>query len=367
MMRIAYLIIMHILMDVTLLNAQVNSDNIPLSKQNGTVITGEILDSLKNPIPFAAVYLSHTTVGTSANNDGQFKITAPENGVYELVVTCIGYKSFKKSIEVEGVGLTFKITLLPNYKVLNDVVVTAKDKYRKRNLAMFRRIFLGTDYNSTFCEILNTEDLRLTYDKESDVLDGYSVKPLIIENKALGYMIKYDLVDFHYMQNSDKYQFSGNPFFMDLNGSPEEMKKWNNNRIYAYYGSRMHFLRALYNKKLFHEGFTIYEFKPVDLNQPFPNEKILNITDIRIAEDADNVAIYYPRKIEINFSRINNGLFAGSNDEYIVYSSRASFTRPINVYSNGFFQDGYSISWEGRMSDQRMANTLPYDYQPGKR
>ncbi len=337
------------------------------SAQYGTVISGEILDSLKNPIPFASVFLSNTTIGTSASSEGRFKMTVPENGVYELVVTCIGYKSYKKSIHLNGSNVNLAITLFPNYKVLNDVVVTAKDKFRKRNLAMFRRIFFGTDWNSSLCEIMNPEDLRLIYDKESDVLDGYSVKPLIIKNAALGYLIKYDLVDFRYMLNMEKYQFSGNPFFQDLEGTPEELKKWRSNRLSAYYGSRMHFLRSLYNKKLYHEGFTIYEFKPLEVNQAFNNEKILNLTDLCLAEEKDNVAIYYAKKIEINFSRINNGIVEDSNDEYIVYTSKVSFTRPISVYANGYFWDGYSVTWEGRMSDQRMANTLPYDFQPNKR
>ena len=335
--------------------------------QPGTVISGEILDSLKNPIPFASVFLSNTTIGTSASSEGRFKITVPENGVYELAVTCIGYKSYKKSIQVNGSELNFSITLFPNYKVLHDVVVTAKDKYRKRNLAMFRRIFFGSDWNSSLCEVVNPEDLRLIFDRGSDVLVGYSVKPLIIKNAALGYMIKYDLVDFRYMPNTEKYQFSGNPFFQDLEGTPEELKKWRSNRLSAYYGSRMHFLRSLYNKKLYHEGFSVYEFKPVDVNQAFNNEKVLNLTDLCLAEEKDNVAIYYPKKIEINFSRINNGIVEGSNDEYIVYTSMVSFTRPISVYANGYFWDGYSVTWEGRMSEQRMANTLPYDFQPNKR
>lgn len=58
------------------------------------------------------------------------------------------------------------------------------------------------------------------------------------------------------------------PFFTEMTGSPAEMERWRRNRAMAYYGSAMHFFRALYKGTGAEEGFQlqlgidIYDYLP---------------------------------------------------------------------------------------------------------
>ena len=330
-----------------------------------TSISGIITDSLKNPVPFASVYLSNTTMGTSANDHGAYKLDITQNGAYELIVTCIGYKSYSKTIHVEEKDLVFNITLYPDYKILNEVVVTAKDNYRKRNYSMFIKIFFGETVNASKCKILNPEDLFLIFDRKERVLSGRSVKPLVIENKALGYNIIYNLINFKYYENDMLFNYSGNHYFQSHEGSPQEKEEWKINRLKTYYGSRMHFLRALYSDKLYREGFGIYEYKEEQSTYTYSNDEILAIKTLRFNQNIDNIEVYYPKKIVIYYESTKPGVNL-ANYQYEEYSSKATFARPVKIYANGFFEDGYSITWEGRMSNDRMANMLPFDFVPGK-
>ncbi|NJO90860.1 MAG: carboxypeptidase-like regulatory domain-containing protein [Chloroflexia bacterium] len=154
-----------------------------------TLISGYVRDSLNNPVPFASIYLSNTTIGTTADELGAYKLKIPQNGQYDLTITCIGYKFYSKTIHAEGKNIVINAILRTSTQTLNEITVTARDKYRKQNYSRFIRVFLGESKNSKSCSILNPEDLRLHYDSENKKLTGYSVKPLIIENRALGYKI----------------------------------------------------------------------------------------------------------------------------------------------------------------------------------
>ncbi|QNL51260.1 carboxypeptidase-like regulatory domain-containing protein [Olivibacter sp. SDN3] len=54
------------------------------------LISGKIVDQQGNPIPFASVFKANTSVGTSANSDGYFKLKLTEP-MTELVATAVGY------------------------------------------------------------------------------------------------------------------------------------------------------------------------------------------------------------------------------------------------------------------------------------
>src|SRR5690606_11272359 len=54
-------------------------------------ISGQITEENGEPIPGASVLVKGTTVGTAADLDGRYTLSAPGNGT--LVFTCIGYES----------------------------------------------------------------------------------------------------------------------------------------------------------------------------------------------------------------------------------------------------------------------------------
>src|ERR1700760_645816 len=62
-------------------------------------ISGKILDSAtRKPVADASVFLSNASVGTKTNNDGTFTITNVRSGQYDLIVSILGYATYKQSV-----------------------------------------------------------------------------------------------------------------------------------------------------------------------------------------------------------------------------------------------------------------------------
>jgi len=95
--------------------------------QNVTV-TGKVVDSNNEPIVGAYVVVEGTSVGTSTDVNGGYRISAPSNGT--LTFTCIGYKT--QSVTVSGRNV-IDVTLLDDAEMLQETVVTALGIRRKRN------------------------------------------------------------------------------------------------------------------------------------------------------------------------------------------------------------------------------------------
>src|SRR5512140_510336 len=158
-----------------------------------TTITGFVKDSTDNPIPGASVYLSRTTIGSITDKDGAYSFIIPPAGEYELTASCIGYKSVSMIISSDGMRQNINFRLSLNMIGLDEVTVRSKDPDRMRNYLQFVKLFLGETGNSESCKILNPDNLHLYRDPEESYIKGFSVKPLRIVNKALGYTILYDL------------------------------------------------------------------------------------------------------------------------------------------------------------------------------
>ena len=83
-------------------------------------ISGKVVDNNNEPIVGAYVVVEGTTLGTSTDIDGQYKITAPANST--LTFTCIGYKT--QSVQVGGRNV-IDIILADDAEMLQETVVTA--------------------------------------------------------------------------------------------------------------------------------------------------------------------------------------------------------------------------------------------------
>lgn len=98
----------------------------------------------------------------------------------------------------------------------------------------------------------------LSFSHQGNTLQAAAQEPLLIENRALGYRIKFQLEHFAYTDSSSLLSYQGDPVFEPLTPANEqEVKRWQANRQKAYEGSIMHFGRALYRHQLAQEGFTI--------------------------------------------------------------------------------------------------------------
>ena len=85
---------------------------------------GKITDENGKPLPFAAVYIDGTTMGTFSNEEGDYLLKM-NPGKNKIVYKYISYQTKELNVENTGVKIERNITLKPNDLILNAVVIRA--------------------------------------------------------------------------------------------------------------------------------------------------------------------------------------------------------------------------------------------------
>lgn len=259
--------------------------------QSNFTISGTVKDD-KETIPGAAVYLSGTKISTITNSEGKFSFPKLPAGNYDVLIQVVGYLPYSKSITLADKNIHIDATLRANTVTLNEVVIKP-DPNRLHYLNVFKDFFIGRTPNAKECKILNSEVLLIDYDKRERMLTVSSNEFLIIENKALGYRIKYLLQNFEYDYRTRIVYFAGFPFFEEMKGSKSRIKRWNQKRNTAYYGSPQHFYQSLYNKKIDEEGFVIHKLATIGNKDRQPDSVInANIKRLTTGSNAINVLTF---------------------------------------------------------------------------
>ena len=223
----------------------------------GVVLNGKDSSGLVG----ASVFINNSSKGTITTANGRFSITGLAENNFELVISYVGFNT--ESIHINSVNLKsfYTIKLFPRVQPLDEVSVIATDKNGWEKWGgLFTDLFLGISDFALACTIENPEILRFYKIKKTSVVHAYSNAPLIIKNKALGYIIKYQLEDFVYNPNTGISGYAGYSTFEDMavqNNS--KSKKWHKNREEAYKGSILHFMRSLYSNKVSVNGFDVHE------------------------------------------------------------------------------------------------------------
>lgn len=329
-----------------------------------TILSGVVTDSANAPIPYATVYLSKTTVAVLANNEGAFSMNIPQDGTYEMIISCIGFKSHSQIIIAEGKNQKINVKLAEHIIVLSEILVHGKDRNRKNNLDLFKSHFIGNTTNAPFCTIKNPKDLVVYRTSNDSSLVAYSVKPITILNSALGYEIVYDLKSFSYNLHTGHLRFSGDYYFQDISNHKWKKSSINRSRLVAYYGSRMHFLRALYTGTVSQESFEICNIESDSCGVKILTDAIQE-DDIRFALTIEDMSLDFPNHIMIRY--------VDNHPELVVlpyvfrsntYTSIIVFSDSVQVFKNGYYPDNFNISWAGDMARDRIAEMLPYDFIP---
>lgn len=260
-----------------------------LSTFSQTYIEGKVTTNSNEILEGASVYLNNTTIGTTTNSEGEFRLKV-NKGNYDLVVSFIGYSTVRLKINtIFKIGF-LHVKLAPDLHILNEVVLK-KTNYNadwKYNLSRFKNLFLGRTKLAKECIILNPKTLHFEYNSKTGELIAETREPLKIKHKDLGYLITYDLVQFSI--KNQRLFFSGYARYRNL--KERVKKKWKRNRREAYNGSQMHFLRSVLQKNLSRDGFAVNQFKRV------PNPERPTDEEIKKAR-----ALIYLHRETINISR----------------------------------------------------------------
>lgn len=303
------------------------------------IIKGTILDQkTHNKIPFAYIYFSGTFVGTNSDKNGNFELDISKYPLMPLTISALGYNSVTMNI------VTYSKPIIVNLKTkifeLNEVIISDKahNRGRRENLRLFENAFLGETRNARQCEISNENDI--IFMNTNDTLRAFSVNPIIIDNKALGYKISYFLDEFYYNRRDDSFYFSGNIIFTeDLSTDKTESTVFDSRRRHAYFGSRMHFFRSLWENDLDSSKYVVKN----------PNLDDLSYTNIVNVEDSMTKYLQYPEDLGICYH-------TSLPSSYIIFLESEVF-----FDKSGYF-DPSGISWQGEMARRRIADWLPYEY-----
>jgi hypothetical protein len=386
--------------------------------QKGWSISGTIKDNKGITLPGAGVYLSNYKTATVTDNDGKFVLTNLKPGTYDVLVQMMGYLPYTKNVIISDKNVSINIVLEENTITLNEVVIQA-DPNREKYINLFKEFFIGKTPNASKCKLLNPQVLYVKFDGNANTLSVSSNEFLIIENKALGYRLKYLLQQFEYNFNTKIIYYGGLPNFEDLKGSKSKKRTWSKNREIAYYGSSQHFFKSLYQGSSKEEGFIINKLIKIK-NPSRPEDSVINknIKHLLKAQHGvirlgsamnDSLNIWY--KIKAMPATINTLNRADvltdtlvrqyyrdiktmnfKDDLFVMYTkeretndytnlSGHSISRPldvpnyeisivhllegpVNFYASGGILESRSMLYEGFWAYEKIADMVPMDYVP---
>jgi hypothetical protein len=379
------------------------------------LLKGTVTDAgTGRPVAGASVFLSNTSVGTTANGEGRFELSLPA-GRYDLIVSSIGYETYSQNIgAAPAEGLVIKLN--PKVKELENVVIRKMEKDGwQRWGKFFTDNFIGTSAEGNRSTLKNQKALRFYRDQKKGLLEVVATEPLVIENKALGYRIRYQLESFSYDYNSHYLQYTGYPLFEPMTGGAGRERRWAEARKKVYYGSLLHFMRALFRNRIREEGFTVYRQvkipnlkrvrrtvrsgrgnlieldNGIQIRSDVPadtiaayqayvgNDAVLNLVtgsplpgdSIAYAIDQKTAALYFPNYLTVVYSKgatpseyrrtVMNGNYAMQSEitlpsgTIVHVEANGVYYNPLDLLSNGWW------AWS-----EKVGTMLPFDYQPEK-
>ena len=333
-------------------------------------ISGTVKDAETDlPLEGASIFAQNTTRGTLSDKEGAFKLYL-EKGGYEIVVSFTGYVSKTINLEVAG-DRTFHLQLEKGDNTLGEVVIRSTnevpDGWEKYG-PFFLDHFIGASPNADSCTLLNPQALKFLYYKRNDRLKVLATEPLQIQNKALGYTLRYELDSFVHFMKSDLNSYRGKCLYLPMEGDTAQQAEWERKRKEAYYGSRLHFLRAYYDSTLSKEGFT------VDLYSAASRTKFARLSNpydtsyYFFDPTTSNAELYFPEKASITYTKkAPEKRYLEKNKlplDVPVQISYVDLTDAILIKPNGYFTEQKAWTNQGYWSWRNLADQLPYDYEP---
>ncbi len=118
-------------------------------------VTGAITDPKGDPLPFASVYVKGTSIGTTSNIDGEYRLEL-NPGSYDLVFQFVGFKQRVEKITVGNKTLQLDVVLEEQPIELGEVVVRADAEdpaYAVIRKAMERRKYYRDQVDAYACDV----------------------------------------------------------------------------------------------------------------------------------------------------------------------------------------------------------------------
>jgi hypothetical protein len=349
-------------------------------------ITGVVLNEETNkPIPLVEVFISGSTFGSITNEEGKFELETTYLPC-QLIASHISYAPFNKLVDAES-RTDLTIRLIPYQHEIKEITVESMSR-RKDNMELFKRGFLGWDDIASTCTILNDSVLSFMWD--SLVFTATAHQPVLIDNPKLGYRIKIILKNFKLIYKPEDYKriHRGRKIKPDVTGaiyhivsnfyySPyppgtrREQERIEKTRLRVFYGSKMHFLRALYSGQMKVHGYEInpgIKSAPITYSQIMDSRSGIKIFFLDQEGYPEKLMIYPELPMVISFFKDYTGKPVNLNQDSGTHldplQSMVKFAnKKCIVRYNGTTLD-YSLIFSGHIGDQRISNMLPDDFMP---
>jgi len=349
---------------------------IAFAQSTSFLITGKIIDAATGaPLQGASVFAQNTTVGTATNAAGIF-IVRLSNGGYDLVVTFTGYETAAKRITTTDADAeNLVIALKQKEKAMEEIAIKSSNEVKDGWLKygdFFTENFMGKTVNSKMCTIKNPEAIKFYFSKKRNRLKVLADAPLEIENPALGYKIKYTLDSFTHDYGTLVSSFTGYPLFVAMLASDSlQAASWQANRLVAYKGSILHFMRSVYNKTLKEEGFEVQliaKLNGIDTAIKVANfygalnySKDDSTQVVEIIPNQPDVAVLYKNEEPaIAYTLLNEE----APKQYELSIINIAARQEISIEQNGFYYNQNDITINGYWSWEKTGDMLPYDFKP---
>lgn len=334
-------------------------------------------DESKFEIQSAFIFINDSSIGTITDESGFFEIDTENHTNVDLIVSHLGYENqtFRITGDFQNLDTIF---LVPESVEIKGVSLTKKysKKLRKRRMKRFKDAFLGSEDNRKNVEITNPN--TLLFYMEGSRLMATATEPLIIENKHLGYSIRFFLSHFELHSNADCI-YKGKSSFSELALSKKALARAKRNRRKIFSQTYRSFFYRLIHDTIPKDAFIVgtskqnfrgefVQFDPVELDS-----LSLEMTDDSkyILDIENHFTVKYldmkvSREASPNFgatnalSKIQNprGI---KNDQLTSYLG--SKTGKLILDSNGRILNANEVEEYGFWASKRVAYMLPLDYK----
>jgi hypothetical protein len=235
---------------------------LPARAQQTAALVGTVTDDAGTPLPGVNVFLAQTQRGTTTDAEGRYRLGTVPLGAHRLVASIVGYETAAEDLVLREPGAVRTVDFRlgeAEYELGEVTVESTRDAQWQERYQRFEQRFIGETANAAETEIL--DPFVLDFDERRGTLYAEAREPLAVENRALGYRVRYDLTAFE--ARSDANFYNGEPLFEELEPADEvEFVRWQANRREAYLGSPRHLLRSMIAGNAEEQGFQLFLLPP---------------------------------------------------------------------------------------------------------
>lgn len=363
------------------------SPGIVLAQPAGQIM-GKLTDARTgNPVAGATVFLSQTMRAALTGADGTYHLEGVPTGTYDLVATADGYFSTEQQAEVLADRVR-KVDFIMKQPLPSELPAPVAPEKRgrgwKQGLNQFEKLFFGNTANAKETRILNPEVLDFSTDRLTGIFKATATKPLLVENRALGYRMTFVLQSFALDPHRQVLSYTGRPYFAELEpNTPEEKSRWEEIRQQTWYGSLNHLLASLARNRLEQEGYVLKKdlmreeqqgqqrlmvVQSENMSRQILDEKPLRVSEIlretqRPGEFemamAEYVRVIYRGKVNRPTAKYRKDRTPEEQISWILMQTPWAV-----LYQDGSIYPSNAIRVHGYMAGFRIAEMMPREYLP---